>query len=57
MVLLTLRVMQGLLLPLLACPEALGAKDTGFEIDMADNANGIIIGKLVKALPTFRAVA
>ena len=38
-------------------PKHLGAKDTGFEIDMADNANGIIIGKLVKALPTFRAVA
>jgi hypothetical protein len=55
---LTLRVMQGRVLPQGTCiPESPEVKDTGFEIDMACDMNSIIFGKLVTALPGFRAVA
>lgn len=51
--------MQGRFLPLgAACnPESPEVKIIGFEIDTAGMENDIIIGKLVIALPGFRAVA
>jgi len=59
MAFLSLRVMQGRpsLAPSFWHPGSPEVKDTRFEIDMAGTGNGIIIGKLVTALPGSRTVA